>query len=93
MRDPAIHREVVVSIAEVAASIGLWPADVVASPLLGPAGNREFFMRIDVPAGWPAPATGPTPATGSGDAGGVRVRAGVPTADALDARIAEVTRG
>ncbi len=93
VRDPAIHREVVVSIAEFAASIGLWPADVVASPLLGPAGNREFFMRIDVPAGWPAPATGPTPATGSGDAGGVRVRAGVPTADALDARIAEVTRG
>jgi 23S rRNA (cytidine1920-2'-O)/16S rRNA (cytidine1409-2'-O)-methyltransferase len=28
------------------ASFGLAAADIVASPLLGPAGNREFLMRL-----------------------------------------------
>ncbi len=86
VRDPAIHRETVTTVALHAARVGLQPAAVVASPLLGPAGNREFFLRIDVPAGWrledqagrigaPADAGTPAPALAAG----------------LDERIAEVT--
>ena len=52
VRDPAIHRETVTAVAAQAAGHGLVPSAVAASPLLGPAGNREFFLRIDVPVGW-----------------------------------------
>jgi 23S rRNA (cytidine1920-2'-O)/16S rRNA (cytidine1409-2'-O)-methyltransferase len=54
VRDPAVHRETVTTIAAHAVGHGLTPVGLVASPLLGPAGNREFFLRVDVPAQWTA---------------------------------------
>jgi 23S rRNA (cytidine1920-2'-O)/16S rRNA (cytidine1409-2'-O)-methyltransferase len=44
VRDPAIHREVLLAALDHARAAGLVPHDLVASPLLGPAGNREFFL-------------------------------------------------
>ena len=53
VRDPAVHRRVIERIREHAAEIGLVVRGEVASPLLGPAGNREFFLDLEVP---PRPA-------------------------------------
>ena len=50
VRDPAIHRSVLERAAASAVLLGLDVRDVVASPLLGPAGNREFFLHLGVPA-------------------------------------------
>jgi len=50
VRDPDVHREVVGSIVEFAASIGLRHGGTIESPLIGPAGNREFlayFLKSD----------------------------------------------
>lgn len=59
VRDPAIHREVLdAALADVRAA-GLVPLGLAASPLVGPAGNREFFVYAVLdperpePAGWP----------------------------------------
>lgn len=46
VRDPAVHRAVLREVRDAAASLELTVADVTASPLLGPAGNREFLMRL-----------------------------------------------
>lgn len=46
VRDPAVHRAVLVEVRDAAAELGLTAVDLVASPLLGPAGNREFLMRL-----------------------------------------------
>lgn len=46
VRDPAIHREVLERITGDARGIGLGTRDVIASPILGPAGNREFLVHI-----------------------------------------------
>jgi hypothetical protein len=57
----------------------------VASPVLGPEGNREFLMELEVPAGWvggPARDTDPTPAARS-----------VALPDHWPSRIADVIRG
>ena len=105
VRDPAIHGEVVRAVAEVASSIGLQPVDVVASSLLGPAGNREFFLRIDVPAGWSPPTSGAGSVSSTYGAGSVSSTSGVglaapstvsrssPLSDVLVARIVEMTAG
>ena len=64
VRDPAVHREVLERATESARALGLRPAGVIASPLLGPAGNREFLLHAVVPGGQDgglAPA-GPLPA-------------------------------
>jgi 23S rRNA (cytidine1920-2'-O)/16S rRNA (cytidine1409-2'-O)-methyltransferase len=66
VRDPAVHHEVLHGVARGAAEQGLRPGGVIASPLLGPEGNREFLLRLDVPLGWanaPAEDTGRPPAT------------------------------
>jgi 23S rRNA (cytidine1920-2'-O)/16S rRNA (cytidine1409-2'-O)-methyltransferase len=52
VRDPQIHRQTLETVARYAFSIGLHVRDAVASPLTGPAGNREFFLEIEVPAGF-----------------------------------------
>jgi 23S rRNA (cytidine1920-2'-O)/16S rRNA (cytidine1409-2'-O)-methyltransferase len=52
VRDPAIHREVLDRVARDAAERGLRPRSVIASPLLGAEGNREFLLHLDVPPGW-----------------------------------------
>jgi 23S rRNA (cytidine1920-2'-O)/16S rRNA (cytidine1409-2'-O)-methyltransferase len=46
VRDPAIHREVLEQTVERARSAGLGTRDVIASPLTGPEGNREFLVQL-----------------------------------------------
>ncbi|HEY4433390.1 MAG TPA: SAM-dependent methyltransferase, partial [Candidatus Cybelea sp.] len=40
------HRAVLAEIRDAALHLGLVPVGLVASPLLGPAGNREFFLEL-----------------------------------------------
>jgi 23S rRNA (cytidine1920-2'-O)/16S rRNA (cytidine1409-2'-O)-methyltransferase len=57
-----VHREVLAGALEHARAAGLAPQGLVASPLLGPAGNREFFLLAAAPlpaAPLPAAATAP----------------------------------
>jgi 23S rRNA (cytidine1920-2'-O)/16S rRNA (cytidine1409-2'-O)-methyltransferase len=60
VRDPAIHRDVLAGALDDVRGAGLVPLNLVASPLLGPAGNREFFVHAVLdpdrgePPGWPA---------------------------------------
>jgi len=44
--DPLKHRRVLAEVARVAASLGLSPVDVMASPILGAEGNREFLIHL-----------------------------------------------
>jgi 23S rRNA (cytidine1920-2'-O)/16S rRNA (cytidine1409-2'-O)-methyltransferase len=46
VRDPALHREVLDRTVEVARDAGLGTRDVIASPILGPDGNREFLVHL-----------------------------------------------
>jgi 23S rRNA (cytidine1920-2'-O)/16S rRNA (cytidine1409-2'-O)-methyltransferase len=46
VRDPAIHREVLERVVDTAASLGLGARAVIASPILGPEGNREFLVEF-----------------------------------------------
>ena len=46
VRDPAIHREVLERTVVAAQTAGLGTRDVVASPILGPEGNREFLVHL-----------------------------------------------
>jgi 23S rRNA (cytidine1920-2'-O)/16S rRNA (cytidine1409-2'-O)-methyltransferase len=46
VRDRAVHRAVLLEIRDAIVDLGLVPVAVMASPLLGPAGNREFFTRV-----------------------------------------------
>ncbi len=46
VRDPGVHRAVLREIRDAMASLGLAAVAVTESPLLGPAGNREFLMRL-----------------------------------------------
>ena len=46
VRDPAIHREVLERIVGAAREHGLGTRAVIASPLLGPEGNREFLVHL-----------------------------------------------
>lgn len=51
VRDPALHEEVLASVGEAARRLGLEDLGVVASPLPGPKGNREFFRHWHWPGG------------------------------------------
>ena len=46
VRDPAIHREVLDRVVAAAAQRGLGTRAVIASPILGPEGNREFLVHL-----------------------------------------------
>lgn len=46
VRDPAIHREVLKRVTRAAAERGLGSRAVIASPILGPQGNREFLLHL-----------------------------------------------
>lgn len=46
VRDAAIHKQVIEKVAEYAAGICLSSGGVVPSPVLGPAGNKEFFIYL-----------------------------------------------
>jgi 23S rRNA (cytidine1920-2'-O)/16S rRNA (cytidine1409-2'-O)-methyltransferase len=54
VRDPQIHRQTLETVARYALGIGLKLRNAVASPLTGPAGNREFFLELEVPAAFVA---------------------------------------
>jgi 23S rRNA (cytidine1920-2'-O)/16S rRNA (cytidine1409-2'-O)-methyltransferase len=46
VRDPAVHREVLERTVGAGQAIGLGTRAVIASPLLGPEGNREFLVHL-----------------------------------------------
>jgi 23S rRNA (cytidine1920-2'-O)/16S rRNA (cytidine1409-2'-O)-methyltransferase len=46
VRDPAIHRKVLERVVAAAAGKGIGARDVIASPILGPEGNREFLVHF-----------------------------------------------
>jgi 23S rRNA (cytidine1920-2'-O)/16S rRNA (cytidine1409-2'-O)-methyltransferase len=48
VRDPAVHAAVLRRVAAGAIERGLGVMDVTASPILGPEGNREFFLGLGV---------------------------------------------
>ena len=52
VRDPQIHRKTLEAVGRHVLSIGLRLRNAVASPITGPAGNREFFVEIEVPPGY-----------------------------------------
>jgi 23S rRNA (cytidine1920-2'-O)/16S rRNA (cytidine1409-2'-O)-methyltransferase len=54
VRDPQVHRQTLEMVARYAVGIGLRLRNAIASPLTGPAGNREFFLELEVPAGYAA---------------------------------------
>jgi 23S rRNA (cytidine1920-2'-O)/16S rRNA (cytidine1409-2'-O)-methyltransferase len=76
VRDPAIHREVLERTVEKARRHGLGTRAVIASPITGPEGNREFLVHLGAgpdcaelgeriaeatePARSPEPTTSPT---------------------------------
>ena len=69
VRDPAIHRATVERVVSFAAISGLVARAVVASPILGPEGNREFLVHLVVPNTAPGvDATSPADATSQPDA-------------------------
>ena len=49
VRDPAIHTRVLHDVAGAALAAGLEPVGAIASPILGPEGNREFLLHLRVP--------------------------------------------
>ncbi len=50
VREPAVHREVLERVAGRARQLGLSVLGVIASPILGPEGNREFLLHLGVGA-------------------------------------------
>jgi 23S rRNA (cytidine1920-2'-O)/16S rRNA (cytidine1409-2'-O)-methyltransferase len=46
VRDPAVHRAVLGKVVEQAAALGLGARALIASPILGPEGNREFLVHL-----------------------------------------------
>jgi 23S rRNA (cytidine1920-2'-O)/16S rRNA (cytidine1409-2'-O)-methyltransferase len=51
VRDAAVHARVLREAAAASSVHGLEPAGLIASPILGPEGNREFLLWCRVPAG------------------------------------------
>lgn len=54
VRDPEVHEAVIENVLEAAREVGFDAKAVVPSPLLGPAGNREFLAHLHVAC--PAPS-------------------------------------
>lgn len=46
VRDPNVHRAVLREVRDALAALGVAPVALVASPLIGPAGNREFLVEL-----------------------------------------------
>jgi 23S rRNA (cytidine1920-2'-O)/16S rRNA (cytidine1409-2'-O)-methyltransferase len=51
VRDPAVHLEVLERVVAAAADLGLGARDLIASPILGPEGNREFLVHLQAGPG------------------------------------------
>jgi 23S rRNA (cytidine1920-2'-O)/16S rRNA (cytidine1409-2'-O)-methyltransferase len=56
VRDQAVHLRVLRQTAGRAVGEGLEPVDAIASPILGPEGNREFLLWLRVPSRHAEPA-------------------------------------
>ncbi len=54
VRDPRLHREVIRKVFAEAAAVGLAPAGLIRSPVIGPAGNVEFLAWLRLAAVFPA---------------------------------------
>ena len=65
VRDPAARSDAVTAVAAAAREVGLAVVACAASPLPGPSGNVEYFLRLRTPGGDPAPS-GP-PALGAAE--------------------------
>ncbi len=65
VRDPAARRDAVTAVAAAARDEGLAVVACAASPLPGPSGNVEYFLRLRTPGG-PADPAGP-PALGAAE--------------------------
>ncbi len=50
VRDPAVHARVLREIDDAARAAGLEKLGSIASPILGPEGNREFLLHLRVPS-------------------------------------------
>ena len=48
VRAPIVHRSTIEGVVGAAKAAGLTPLDVIASPILGPEGNREFLLHLRV---------------------------------------------
>ncbi|MFN2545573.1 MAG: TlyA family RNA methyltransferase [Actinomycetota bacterium] len=62
VRDPDVWRRVLAEVAQASRDQGLVPRAAMASPILGPAGNAEFFLhagRVSAIANGAAPAPAP----------------------------------
>ncbi len=46
VRDPSVHEQVIQEVIAAAEGLGFTPLGVVPSPLLGPAGNKEFLAHL-----------------------------------------------
>ena len=53
VRDPAVHQRVVRQVSEEFGKLGFEPRGAVESPVLGPAGNREFLVAAERRSGGP----------------------------------------
>ncbi len=49
VRDPALHESVIDSLKAFFQQQGLDPSPAIASPILGPKGNQEFLIQLDLP--------------------------------------------
>ena len=47
VRDPAVHLAVLRTVVARARELGLAAVDAIASPILGPEGNREFLLHLE----------------------------------------------
>jgi 23S rRNA (cytidine1920-2'-O)/16S rRNA (cytidine1409-2'-O)-methyltransferase len=52
VRDPELHRRVIDRISKFCQNIGFMVVGVAESPLLGPSGNKEFFIRLRKSESW-----------------------------------------
>lgn len=52
VRDPALHQKVIERITKFCESVGFGVLGVIESPLLGPKGNKEFFIRLRKEETW-----------------------------------------
>lgn len=50
VRDPVVHARVLREVVGAAQEVGIEPVDVIASPIQGPEGNREFLLHLHVPS-------------------------------------------
>jgi 23S rRNA (cytidine1920-2'-O)/16S rRNA (cytidine1409-2'-O)-methyltransferase len=51
VRDPGTHAAVLEGVVAAAAALGIGARDVIASPILGPEGNREFLLWLQAGPG------------------------------------------